>query len=152
MRTLVCLFLLLSMPVPRAIFAAGPVELADAWINEAPPTINVHAGYIRIKNKSDREIRLLSADSDAYEKIEFHLSKITDGIASMQKQENITIASNSEFAFSPGAYHLMLINNKRPLRAGDSVQLLLYFDHDMTLQVEAEVRKADPHAQHHHHH
>ena len=44
--------------------------------------------------------------------------------------------------FSPGGYHLMLMERVQPLHVGDGVPMTLQFSGQQALQVMFEVRKA----------
>jgi hypothetical protein len=68
----------------------------------------------------------------------------------MHKQESISIPAGTDFRFSPGRYHLMLINQTRTLAAGDTVPLTLHFAEGEPLQVMAEVRRGDSPSHKHH--
>ncbi len=59
------------------------ITVQNAWIREAPPGIKIMAGYLEIENLSDKTLALMSAESTEFERIEFHLSQIEDGIAKM---------------------------------------------------------------------
>ncbi|NIN33823.1 MAG: copper chaperone PCu(A)C [Gammaproteobacteria bacterium] len=154
MRYVASFFILMSLFAPAAVFADPAIGVTSAWISEAPPMLKVHAGYLVIENHADDDVILLSASSNAYERIEFHFSDIIDGMASMKIQESITIPAGTRFEFSPGGYHLMLINNHNPLRAGDHVSVSLEFNRKITIDINMTVRKPGNYQQqqqHHHH-
>lgn len=59
-------------------------------------------------------------------------------VGSMVKVERVELAAGHEIAFEPGGYHIMLINLRQELAAGDTFELTLHFEHaeDLTLQVK----------------
>jgi copper(I)-binding protein len=140
--------------------ACENITVQNAWIREAPPTINVMAGYLDIENSSDKELILLAAESDEYERIEFHQSQIENGVARMQKQDEIIIAPNSTFSFTPGGFHLMMFNPSSPMREGKVTSIKLIFKGgdkagdkgDKTHTFEAMVKRSDSTESHEHHH
>lgn len=134
----------------QPVFGQNNIEIKDAWLSEAPPVVNILAGYITIMNHSDQPMDLVAAQSPVFERIEFHLTKTDDGVARMQKETVITIPAQSEFRFSPGEYHLMLFNPVKPLKSGDLVSLQLTFSQDVRIDVEAEVKRSE-HFGHHTH-
>jgi copper(I)-binding protein len=149
MRPALMLFLG-CLGVWHAALAQDAIRISNAWINEAPPGMKMMGGYLSISNNTLHDIVLTGATSPCFKKIEFHVTEIKNGISSMHKQETITIPSGSEFSFSPGHYHLMLINQTRKLAADDTVPLTLHFAGGNPLQVMAEVRRGDtPDHQHH---
>lgn len=130
--------------------AAGNIKISNARINEAPPNIKVHAGYLDIINDNEKAIELVGASSPVFEKVEFHLTRINQGITSMQQQANILIPAKSIFSFSPGQYHLMLFNNKQPVQQGDIIPLKLVFSDGESVQADMHVKHVVP-GEHNHH-
>jgi len=134
----------------HTVLANNDIRIGNAWINEAPPGVNMMGGYFIISNHTSHTLVLTGATSPCFENIEFHATEIKDGVSAMRRQESISIPAGSEFSFAPGHYHLMLINKTRMLAAGDSVPLTLNFAQGEPLQVMAEVRRgASPPHQHH---
>ncbi len=141
-------FYLLLIATPA--IAEDIIQIHDPWINEAPPTINVNAGYMQIKNNSAEIIELVNVKSDMFERIEFHVTNVDNGIAKMQKKDTISIPAQSIFKFSPGGFHLMMFNNKGPIRAGNYIPIVLTFSNQISYQVNAEVKSM--HSTEHQHH
>jgi len=128
------------------------VAVQNAWIREAPPMIKIMAAYLQIENSSDKPLTLISAESSEFERIEFHLSQIEDGVARMQQQNKIIIAPNTIFSFEPGGYHLMLFNNTAPMREGKLASIKLTFSDQKTLMFDAMVKRSDSTEMHHNNH
>ncbi len=151
--TITCFFLIFLLT--NSAFAGESVHIQNAWIREAPPTIKVMAGYLDIENSSDHALTLVSAESPEFERIEFHISQVKNGVTSMQQQEHIIIAPDSTLSFEPGAYHLMLFNPSVPMREGKRISIKLTFEDGKTLSFDAIVRRSNltaiPH-QHDHRH
>ncbi len=145
MRLTVLSFLFL----PVLVFSGDDIAISNAWISEGPPTARVTAGYMDIVNNSDEHIDLVAAGSSLFERVEFHLTMMEKGVASMQKQDVIPLPARSSFSFAPGRYHLMLFDSSVPLKAGDVVPLRLTFSNGKSLDIAAEVRRSD--FQHTHH-
>ena len=145
-----CFFLIFLLT--NSVFPAENIHVQNAWIREAPPTIKVIAGYLDIENSSDRALTLVSAESPEFERIEFHISQVENGIAKMQQQEYIIIAPNSTFTFKPESYHLMLFNNSVPMREGKSTSIKLMFKNGETHIFDAVVKRTDSETTHHHEH
>ena len=126
------------------------ITVKNAWIREAPPTIKIMAGYLEIENSSDKTLTLVSAESTEFERIEFHLSQIEDGVARMQQQYKIIIAPKTIFSFKPGGHHLMLFNNTAPMREGKLASIKLTFADHETLMFDAMVKRSDSTEMHNH--
>jgi len=70
-----------------------------------------------------------------------HRTIVKDGMARMVHESQIEIAPNASLLFAPGGYHLMLLNPKRTLRAGNRVDVNLEFRGGLVLPVAFEIRK-----------
>jgi len=127
-------------PLPAASDAPG-VSVRNAWVREAPPGMMTTAGYMELRNDTSRPQVLLAASSSGFETVMIHRTIVKDGIAGMVHASQIELAPNASLVFAPGGYHLMLMNPKRTLRAGDAVVINLEFRGGLVLPVAFEVRK-----------
>jgi hypothetical protein len=134
-----CLILALAL-VPAASEVAG-VSARHAWVREAPPGITMMAGYMELRNNTSRPEVLVAASSSGFETVMIHRAIVKDGMAGMVHASQIELAPNASLIFAPGGYHLMLMNPKRTLRAGDPIVINLKFRGGLVLAVDFEVRK-----------
>lgn len=132
--------------------AAKRAQISHAWIAEAPPVSKVHAGYFMLSNHSANAVSLVSVKSNAYDKIEMHLSVEKDGLASMQRQDEITIPQGKTIEFAPGGYHLMLYTPARRFTQGDTIQLQFILSDGTAINTSATVKKHQAAGGHRHHH
>lgn len=153
---LLTLLLLTSLLTSCSDNSESTIQLHDPWLREAPPGATAMAGYLVISNHGDADVSLNSARSDDFDRIEFHQSIEENGVYKMLPHTNLNIPANSELALQPGSYHLMMINPKRTLTAGDEVTMMLKFGSDNEMTVVMPVNKAmhsggADHSHHHHH-
>lgn len=125
-----------------ATVKTGALQYEDAWIREAPPGMQMMAGYVTIQNNGDKDAVILSAASEAFMDIEMHKTEVTDSTARMIEQENLPIPAGGSLELSPGGYHLMLMMPSTPLKVGDKVKLDFSLEGGSTDNVEFEVLKA----------
>lgn len=119
------------------------IEITNAWIREVPPGSSVSALYLEIKNKGSED-SIVAISSPVSEIAEIHSTEITpDGTASMVRLETISIPSNGEIHFNPGGKHIMLINLKEGLKAGDLHEVRLEFKNSGVQSVSAVVKGLD---------
>src|SRR5713101_7633721 len=123
--------------VPAASEEAG-VSVRDAWVREAPPGMTMMAGYMEMRNNTSRPQVLVAASSSGFETVMIHRTIVTDGMAGMVHVSQIELTPNATFTFAPGGHHLMLMNPKRTLGAGDSVVINLEFRGGLVLPVAFE--------------
>jgi copper(I)-binding protein len=123
-----------------ALIAAAPdVSISDARIPAAPPGTDMFAAYFTVKNASARPLVVVGADSPAFGSVSLHQSMEQGGMSHMMPVEKIDVPANGEFRFSPGAYHLMLMEPKRALKAGDTVSFRLRFANHPPVSFTARV-------------
>lgn len=124
------------------IAQADNVKISDAWIRFAPPTVKAHAGYFQLDNAGAKERVIVGAQSPAYERVELHVSKVNDGIATMQKLEQVRVEPGKSLMFEPGGLHLMLIGPKEKQKEGESVSATLIFEDGSKVALTAIVKKS----------
>lgn len=143
--------LLAALVLHTALAAADNTPtIHDAWVREAPPGAQVLAGYAQIENATDQANAIIAVSSTAFEKAEIHRSEVKGGIARMAEIKRLDLPAQKIVKLEPGSTHLMLINPKSPLRAGDHVTLIFTLSSGNTLNVDAEVRNAMQPSEHHH--
>jgi copper(I)-binding protein len=123
----------------------------DPWVRSAPPAMKMHAGYLVIMNPTGKAVDLVGVASSQYKMAELHLSKVEDGIATMVKQDQISVPANGELAFAPGGFHVMLMHPRKPIKTGDTIDITLKFSDGSSLAVKAPVQKTQgmPKKMHH---
>lgn len=124
----------------------------DAWIREAPPNMKMLAGYLTIMNHSAAAKSLVAVASDQFEKVKIHKTVHEAGVAKMIAQDSVEIGMHATVKFEPGGLHLMLINPKSQLKAGDKVGITLKFADGSEQQISANVKKGSAKQEHHHEH
>jgi copper(I)-binding protein len=127
-------------PIAAAAEEAG-VSVRDAWVRETPPGIAMTAGYMVLQNNTSRSQVLVAASSSGFETVMIHRTIAKEGMTGMKHAPQIELLPNASLLFAPGGYHLMLLNPKRTLRAGDRVDITLEFRGGLVVPVAYEVRK-----------
>jgi len=115
----------------------GDIVVVNPTIPE-PPT-DLGSAYMTIRNTGDRTERLLRIESEAAGTVELHQTRTVDGRLGMALIDSVEIAPRGEFNMETGGFHVMLIDLKHRLRAGDDVPLTLTFQRTGTVKVNARV-------------
>jgi copper(I)-binding protein len=112
------------------------------------------AGYMVVSNSGDEARAIVSASGEDFGYIELHRSMIEDGMARMIPQENIPVPAKGSVELKPGDYHLMLMQPKKELKAGEESTLTIVMDNgeSITLNVPVKKPEGDMKMNHHHHH
>ena len=131
--------LMLGFFVPGAS-ADGDIQIQDPWVQAAPPSAKVLAAYLEIKNNGKKQQALTGISSPAFGQIEIHRSVIHGNMAHMEHLKELAIPPNASVAMQPGGLHLMLMDAKKPLNAGDQIPMTLIFGSGEKIAVTAIVR------------
>lgn len=114
------------------------ITAENAWIRLLPPVAKSTAAYVDIS--SSQPDSLLSVSSEFAMMTELHQTTMEDGVMSMSHVESITLPENSKVSLTPGGYHIMLMNLKAPLSAGQRYPITLRFKQAGEVPIEFEVR------------
>ena len=96
---------------------------------------------MHVENLTGNILLLNSASSPLFERIEFHNTNVTDGVAMMHRLDEVMIPALGSITFEPGGHHLMLINASRTVRDGDRIPLSFIFSDGTRLEMIADVRR-----------
>ena len=97
-------------------------QVRDGWIRLTPGGMQMMlAGFGRIENPCTTPATITAARSAAFADVSLHRTRVVDGISRMRAVVQLPIAANGTAVFAPGAFHLMLMQPARPLKAGDHV-------------------------------
>lgn len=120
--------------------ADASVSVRDAWIRAMPPTAKNSAAYLVIENRGVQDDELLGATVEGAEVTELH-EMVHEGHAmTMRQRESIAIPAARTVDLKPGGLHLMLINLRQPLLAGEQRNAVLRLRKAGELGVQFEVR------------
>ena len=135
------LFLCLALS-PMFLHAdTSSIRFTDGWIKQLPPVVPVRAGYIQINNPSKQDHQIVGVQSDAFERVEIHESKMQDGVMIMDRILSLTLPAASQVELKPGGIHLMLMNPIQSLQIGDRFDVVITFEDETSKNVRFEVRK-----------
>jgi copper(I)-binding protein len=102
-----------------AAAAHAQVQVKDAWVRATVPQQAVTGAFMKLE--SPAAARLVEVRSPLAGRVELHETRIERGIASMHHVTAVPIPSE----LKPGGYHVMLMELKRQLNAGEVVPLEL---------------------------
>lgn len=120
-----------GVPVGAHDFKLGPLRIDHPYATPTAPGAANAAAYLRgIRNTGDQPDRLLGASTPAARAVELHRSVIdAQNVMRMRAIDGIDLPANAEVRLRHGGeHHLMLIDVKQPLKAGDSFPMTLRFE------------------------
>lgn len=126
----------------RAAGAAATVSTSDAWVQLPMPGTTMTAAYVNVANTGDTDERLLSVSSRWAGSVEIHEMRTgDDGMMGMRELiYGVRVQAGDTAELSPSTMHLMLLNLRRRLVAGQNVPLEFHFLRAGTVTVSVPVR------------
>lgn len=129
----------LSIASIAAVFGAD-VEIDGAYARASIPNVPNSAAFFVIKNNSDKDIAITSANSDIAEKNELHTHIKENKMMKMMKIEKLVVPAKSSLELKSGGDHVMLIGLKKELKAGDEISLELSFSDGDKKEIKVPVK------------
>jgi copper(I)-binding protein len=127
MKSAILAALALALAAGQSLGAtAGQLEAQQPWSRPAVAG-TTGAGYMVIANNGKAADVLQSVESPLAARVEIHRMSMAGGVMSMARVATVAVPAGGRVAFAPGGYHLMLLNLKRTLKAGDDVPATLVF-------------------------
>ena len=158
MKTLLRTGVLVLAAAACAAAAQAQTTVSDAWIRGTVAQQKATGMFAQIT--SAKGGRLVSASSPAAGLVEIHEMSMDGNVMRMRAlPDGLALPAGRAVALKPGGQHLMLLDLKQPLKAGDTVMLSLVVEAAdgtktrETIEVKASVRAlAAPAAEPHHKH
>jgi copper(I)-binding protein len=114
--------------------AGEPIVVSGAYVREPANGVSA-AAYFTVYNTGDTPDALRTVQSGAGADTSLH----ADASGSMQHTAEMSIPAGGSVSLAPGKGHVMITKLYGPLKAGQSVNLQLTFDHAGQLLVTAPV-------------
>jgi periplasmic copper chaperone A len=105
----------------------------------AEPVAGSSQIVLELRNAGDGDDVLVDATTPAALGVEFHLTSIDEGRASMGQLEDVAIPAGDTVRFRPGGLHLMLVVPDDTVAIGESFDLTLQFERSEPMTVPVEV-------------
>ena len=122
--------------------AGEGLQTSAARVRATAPGVRITAAYLKIENYTETEaiLRAVRGTTPGVAAVvELHDTVVEDGVMKMRMAESFTIPAKSALALRPGAKHLMLLELRPGLSAGETLDLELQFASGATQTATAEV-------------
>ena len=129
----------LSIVSIAAVFGAD-IEIERAYARASIPNVPNSAAFFVIKNNSDKDIAITSANSDIAEKNELHTHIKENKMMKMMKIEKLVVPAKSSLELKSGSDHIMLMGLKKELKVGDEINLELSFSDGDKKKIKVPVK------------
>ena len=123
-----------------SVFAAN-VTVSEQVARAVPAVQTNSAAFLTVKNNDNKEVTLVSADSDIAARVELHGHEMKGDMMRMFKLEHgIKIPAGAEAKLQSGGNHVMLMGLKKPLKEGEKVNITLHFSDGDAIDVKVPVK------------
>jgi copper(I)-binding protein len=104
----------------------GSIKVEQAYTRSTVPGQMAAGGFMRIENKGAAD-QLVSASSPVAGDVQLHEMAMEGNVMKMRQVKDIAVPAGGSVELKPGGLHLMFMNIKAPLTAGESVPVKLKF-------------------------
>lgn len=100
------------------------------------------AAFGEVTNKSKEAVKIVSAESNVTDTVELHATELdpATGTSSMKQTDSFTIKPGETFKLEPGGNHIMFMNMKCSIPAGNTVSVTLKDDQSNSYNFEGKAR------------
>ena len=136
----IALLALTALSVPDVAHAAGPIGIENAWTRATAAAQSVGGGFMTIVNAGKADDRLVSASSPVAAEVQIHDMKMEEGVMRMrQLTGGLGVPAGARVELKPRSLHLMFMQLKAPLVAGQTVPVTLQFEKAGSVAVQFRV-------------
>jgi len=125
------------------LMSASPVlaevTVRDAWVRATPGAGKVTAGYAVLSNGGSADDTLIGIRAADAGMAHLHSSANKDGVMQMKGVDSLVVPAGKGVTLAPGGYHIMIMNLKKPLKAGDEITLVFAFKKQDDVTATAKV-------------
>lgn len=146
----------IGLPLLSAVFIASilisacskqdSIEIKNQWVRASNDGQDVSAAYMTIVSNEDTS--LIAIDSDVADVIEIHSMSMENGVMKMRMLDTLDLIADKPTELSPGGFHLMLFDLKKPLTAGKEAHFTLHFKNkagqEKTISITSPIKAEAP--------
>jgi copper(I)-binding protein len=114
------------------------VTASDAWARATAPGMSVGAVYLTLLGGAKAD-SLIAASTARAGMTQIHVVTEADGMARMRETEAVDVPAGKRVLLAPQGTHIMLMDLKQPLVAGERFALTLQFAKAGTREVTVHV-------------
>ncbi|WP_159651246.1 copper chaperone PCu(A)C [Vibrio atypicus] len=133
--------LLATLVLSPIAHAKMDIMAHHAYARATPPNAATSAVFAEIMNRGDSDRFIVSATTDAAEKVELH-DVIKEGdVMKMRQVDRIKVPANGSVELKPGSLHIMLFDLKKPLVEGEKIDVQVTFANGQKQTFAAPIKK-----------
>ena len=117
----------------------GSVQIENAYTRATVPGQQVAGGFMKIENKGAAD-QLVSASSPVAGEVQLHEMAMDGNVMKMRAVPGLDLPAGKSVELKPGGYHVMLMDLKQQVKAGETVPLTLTVEGDDGKRMAVEVK------------
>ena len=131
----------IAVPAVAHDYKVGALEISHPWTRATPPSAKAGGGFLVIENKGTTPDRLVSAQSNAAQKVEIHEMKMDGNVMRMRELAGgLEIPPGGTVTLKPGGLHIMFMELKAPFAKDAKVPVTLVFEKAGKIDVDFAVQ------------
>lgn len=142
MQWLVATVCALNLGAVGSAWAQSAVKVEDAWVRGTVAQQKASGAFMRLT--APAPMKLVSVSSPVAGVVEIHEMAMDKDVMRMRAVPGLALPAGKTTELKPGGYHVMLMDLKQQLKAGDTVPLTLVFEDAAQVRssqtIEAPVR------------
>lgn len=119
-------FLLAGLMLISPSVWANSVVVSKAWVRPTMPGQSVAGAYLDITAK--QAAKLVAVRSALSSDVQIHWMQMDGDVMRMREVASIDLPKDATVSLKPGGYHLMLMQLKKPILAGETIPLTLVIE------------------------
>lgn len=120
------------------------LRIADAYVRSSGSAAQAAAAFMTLQNAGPGADRLLSASTLVAGTVELHTVVKEGDVMRMRAVPAIDLPAGQAVMLKPGGFHIMLMDLRRSLNPGESVDITLVFEKSGTRTISVPVRALNP--------
>ena len=125
-------------------YQAGTLKIGHPWARMTAPGQPSGGAFLKLNNTGTAADRLLGGSTPLADHVELHSMSMEGNVMKMREVSAIDVPPGQTVELKPGAWHMMLIGLKVPLKAGDKVPMTLKFEKAGEVKVELKIEEVAP--------
>ncbi|HEU0058620.1 MAG TPA: copper chaperone PCu(A)C [Hyphomicrobiaceae bacterium] len=118
-------------------FSTGNIKIVAPWTRATPESSKVGGGFMTLINTGSEPDCLVGGSTEVSGSLEIHEIHIVNGVAMMrQVNPGILLKPGASVVLKPFSHHLMMMDLKQPLKAGEKIKGTLVFEKAGRVEIE----------------
>jgi copper(I)-binding protein len=130
------------MVVQAEDFKVANIHISHPFAKATVPGQISGSAYLKLENKGKSADKLTKVESAIAKSVELHTMEMEGEVMKMREVKEISLNAGEKIEMHPGGgYHIMLVDLRQPLKAGEKFSLTLTFEKAGKLNVIVNVEE-----------